>query len=81
MTCPKCRQPAECSKAIIDGETVFRCRPCNLLTVRGGSRWLPGGPEVVAMLRTLVEIRDEEAERYRQMMESDFDDPRWTRLW
>ena len=82
MTCPTCHQPADRSKSILKGQTVFRCGPCNLFAVKDGARWIPGGPGVVAGLRTLIEIRDEEAERFRQMMESDIDDdPRWTRLW
>jgi len=80
MNCPKCHQLAERSKRIINGQTVFRCKPCNLFTVKDGSRWIPDGPDLVAALRLLAQIRDEEAERFRQMMQSDISDPRWTQL-
>ncbi|HEV3311522.1 MAG TPA: hypothetical protein VG815_13500 [Chloroflexota bacterium] len=80
MTCPKCYRPAERSKTLITGDTVFRCKPCNLFTVKDGSRWIPDGPPLVAALRFLAQIRDDDAERQRQIMESDISDPRWTQL-
>jgi hypothetical protein len=87
MECDRCRNPMQRSPTLVPGHVTLFCRPCGRLRLEGDGQWLDGGPGVVDRLRARAEAIQAEAERQadeervvREIMESDWDDPRWNRF-
>ena len=68
----------------IDGEQLvfLACRGCGFLTIEGAfGIWVPPDREGLAeRMEHLLNIVLEDRRRHREVMSSDWSDPRWTRL-
>jgi hypothetical protein len=77
--CPRCHQPLARNTASFPGRTILGCRSCRLFAVEvpgAELAWIPGGPGWLERLMATVG----EQERRRDIVDSDDDDPRWTRM-
>lgn len=85
VNCPKCyRPPGARSITLIEGHAVLICRKCRLFAIEGVDVWIDGGSDVMARLRNLGGVATEKAKEYmdqmNEMINSDDDDVRWTRI-
>jgi hypothetical protein len=76
MKCPECGILQDHSPMLIPGVVVFRCRPCGTFRIKDDDQVIYGGDGVMDRLRA----RGHEVladRRYKEMIESDIEDPRW----
>lgn len=83
--CDVCGKPMVASHHLVRGVTTWCCRECRRFRLEGDRPYFGAGPDGMRALRAraaeLVGRARQEAweeKRFRQMMESDGDDPRWT---
>ncbi len=82
--CPECGGELSRTAKLIPGETVVACRRCKRYQLQG-DKWIDAEhvQDVrTALLERLEALKTEQSPegRYRQMMESDIEDPRWETL-
>ncbi len=82
--CPECGGELSRTAKLIPGETVVACRRCKRYQLQG-DQWIDAEhvQDVrTALLERLEALKTEQSPegRYRQMMESDIEDPRWETL-
>ena len=70
--CPRCGGLRNRKEGIIEDVAVLGCKSCKLF-------WLEGD-DVACVDVNALKVRLEAIQRWRDMMESDIDDPRCTRL-
>ena len=84
--CPFCHGALARSTTIIRDAITLRCVKCNLFTIEGADKWLPGGPgmrsglEALHALQTQARHVIEEKGRDHDALTSDITDPRWTQI-
>lgn len=77
--CPTCGSRLESSKKLIEGVTVLRCRPCRQFRIEGDDAVIGPCPDPLTALRRRAEaIRLARIDQ--EVVESDIDDPRWTKV-
>ncbi len=77
--CPTCNNTLDRKHSDALGEDVLRCRVCRTYSLDGFDRWFSEAD--VKLFRKLAKQRDDDKARYQLMMESDINDPMWTRIY
>ncbi len=82
--CPECGGELSRTAKLIPGETVVACRRCKRYQLEGDVCIYAADVQDVrtALLERLETLKTEQSPegRYRQMIESELDDPRWETL-
>ncbi len=82
--CPRCGGELSRTSKLIPGEMVIACRPCKRYQLQGDIWFdvVEGKDLRATLMERLQKLKTEESPegRYRQMMDSDIDDPRWETL-
>jgi len=81
MTCIWCGKECQASTDLLPGHTLYRCKPCKLLTAAGLDRWIKtDGTRTIEVLRKLLDRREELDVIDEAAKTSDETDPRWATL-